>query len=105
MASQKSNHTGKTIKPVIQPTKIKKKTKSLRPSKPIFKGCVFSFSGDFNREKVSDNGESINEGMIRWVTAHAGQYVSEVNDETTHLICTIKDYQKNSTQGQHFLDP
>jgi hypothetical protein len=51
-----------------------------------------SISGDFGE------GWS-HEDMSRWIKLHGGQYEKEVTEETTHLICTIDDYTKKSSQG------
>lgn len=62
--------------------------------KEIFKGKVMSFSGDFGSEKGWTY-----EQMTAWVRAHGGTHVREVDEYTTHLICTIEDFKKKTAQG------
>jgi hypothetical protein len=71
---------------------IAKAEKPARLMKPIFFGKTMSISGDFGE------GWS-HEDMSRWIKLHGGQYEKEVTEETTHLICTIDDYTKKTSQG------
>jgi hypothetical protein len=78
----------------MAPKAIAKKSK--KALKKIFRGKVMSFSGDFG------DGWS-HEQMANWVKLHGGEYVREVNKETTHLICSIEDYRKKTTQGMFYF--
>jgi NAD-dependent DNA ligase len=60
--------------------------------KQIFRGKIFSFSGDFGENWA-------HEQMADWIKAHGGQYEREVSANTTHLICTVEHYKKKTDQG------
>lgn len=62
--------------------------------KQIFRGKVMSFSGDFSSIGWD------HEKMAKWIKVHGGEYAREVNEDTTHLICTIDDYKKKTPQGR-----
>ena len=52
-----------------------------------------SFSGDFGKGWE-------HEKMAGWIKAHGGRVEREVGEETTHLICSIEDYKKRTSQGK-----
>lgn len=94
MAQQKrQSGKGNSAQPRTVTTKITKVLKPGKVMKQIFLGKVMSFSGDFSDINWD------HEKMANWIKAHGGDYVREVTDDTTHLICTIKDYKKKTTQG------
>ena len=73
-----------------------KKEKSM---KQIFKGFVISASGTFiNCDKAVTH-----EQLARYVRSHGAEYESAVSNDTTHLICSIDDYKKKTTQGKFCL--
>ncbi|KAF7888068.1 uncharacterized protein EAF02_002609 [Botrytis sinoallii] len=107
------------IKPPTHKTPSKSKSKSHKPSlptppkpkrnknsysngalKPIFSGCKMSLAGDFIAEHPGPNAESQwnYEKIGKWITVHGGEYAREVDEYTTHLIVTIKEYKKKGTQ-------
>ncbi|TGO84184.1 hypothetical protein BPOR_0538g00050 [Botrytis porri] len=107
------------IKPPTHKTPSKSKSKSHKPSlptppkpkrnknsysngalKPIFSGCKMSLAGDFIAEHPGPNAESQwnYEKISKWITIHGGEYVREVDEYTTHLIVTIKEYKKKGAQ-------
>jgi hypothetical protein len=78
------------------PNPIKaRKEKVDKLCKPIFKGFNFSFSGNFT--ELDDKWD--HDSMIRWIKCWGGAYQSQVSNDTTHLICTVKDYKKKTDQG------
>jgi len=38
--------------------------------------------------------------MAGWIKTHGGRVEREVGEETTHLICSIEDYKKRTSQGK-----
>jgi len=60
--------------------------------KPILKGLVISLSGDLGPRWEHD-------AVARWIREHGGIYTKEVTPETTHLITSIEDFKKKSSQG------
>lgn len=69
------------------------RTKAPKRMKQIFAGRSFSFSGDFGHNWA-------HEQMANWIRAHGGLYEREVSEDTTHLVCTIEDYEKKTEQGR-----
>lgn len=65
------------------------------PMKQIFKGKEMSLSGSF----ISCGKAASHEQIKAWITAHGGDFVTEVSKSTTHLICSIEDFKKRSDQG------
>lgn len=51
-----------------------------------------SLSGDFGKGWEREK-------MASWIKAHGGRVEREVSGETTHLICSIEDYKKRTSQG------
>lgn len=95
MAATKSTaSSGKRIRPTSDalPQAITKIAKSAKAMKPIFRGKVMSFSGDFGENWT-------HEQMANWIKLHGGEYVREITEGTTHLICTIEDYKRKTVQG------
>ncbi|TVY36751.1 hypothetical protein LSUB1_G004371 [Lachnellula subtilissima] len=68
-----------------------KKGKSM---KQIFRGLVISASGTF----INSGKAVTHEQLARHVTSHGAEYDSTVTNDTTHLICSIEDYKKKTTQ-------
>ncbi|KAH8596921.1 hypothetical protein B0O99DRAFT_705185 [Bisporella sp. PMI_857] len=73
--------------------------------KQIFAKLRFSFTGDFGSGWAYDK-------MAGWVRHHGGEYEKEVQcgkeallrqRYTTHLICTIEEYKKKSSQVKKAL--
>lgn len=40
------------------------------------------------------------ESIAKWITLHGGICEREVNESTTHLICSIEEYKKGGPQGK-----
>jgi hypothetical protein len=40
------------------------------------------------------------ESIAKWITLHGGICEREVNESTTHLICSIEEYMKSTEQGK-----
>lgn len=71
--------------------------------KQIFKDLVIAFSGDFG-----DGGGHSNKThahLSGWVTLHGGQVVPDVTPQTTHLICSMEDYEKKSNRSMPYYQP
>ncbi|TEY39999.1 hypothetical protein BOTCAL_0443g00060 [Botryotinia calthae] len=68
--------------------------------KPIFSGCKMSLAGDFIAEHPGPNAEFQwnYEKISKWITVHGGEYARDVDEYTTHLIVTIKEYKKKGAQ-------
>lgn len=70
--------------------------KKEKPMKQIFEHLNMSFSGTFiNLDKPVPH-----EQVVKWITAHGAEYEREVTSNTTHLICSIEDYEKKTAQGK-----
>ncbi|RAL61822.1 hypothetical protein DID88_002885 [Monilinia fructigena] len=63
-----------------------------------------SLAGDFVAEHSGpDAGHQWSyEKISRWIQAHGGEYAREVDENTTHLIVTIKEYRKKTVQAKTF---
>lgn len=63
-----------------------------------------SLAGDFIAEHPGPNAESQwnYEKISKWITVHGGEYVRDVDEYTTHLIVTIKEYKKKGAQGMFY---
>jgi len=105
MAATKTVTKTAATKPASKPAVPKKapqqvqfkKVRKEKVMKPIFRGLVMSFSGTFiNLDKPVPH-----EQVAKWITAHAAEYRCEVTSDTTHLICSIEDYQKKTDQGKY----
>lgn len=72
--------------------------KAVRAEKAIFRGLTLSIAGTITN---SAGGIIKNEDIMRWFKIHGGSFVTEVDEATTHLICSIDEYNKgkNSSQG------
>lgn len=84
------------------PTEITAKCppKKEKMMKPIFRGLTMSATGKFiNSDKLVTH-----EQVAKYITAHGGDFESVVTNCTTHLICSIEDFKKKTTQGK-FLPP
>jgi hypothetical protein len=77
----------------VAPKAISKKAKGSKKMKPIYAGKSMSFSGVFGGSNWT------HEKMAGWIELHGGECTPEVTEETTHLICTIEDYKKQTPQG------
>ncbi|TVY27199.1 hypothetical protein LHYA1_G004653, partial [Lachnellula hyalina] len=67
--------------------------------KQIFRGLVISASGTF----INSGKAVTREQFARHVTSHGAEYESTVTNDTTHLICSIEDYKKKTTQVKKAL--
>jgi hypothetical protein len=38
--------------------------------------------------------------ITRWLSRRGGVYTAEVNEQTTHLICTVEEYKAKGTKGE-----
>lgn len=87
------------------PPKRTKHSYSNGTMKQIFSGCRMSLAGDFIAEHPGPNAENqwCYEKISKWIQAHGGEYAREVDEYTTHLIVTIKEYQKKSVQGMFLM--
>ncbi|KAG4035166.1 hypothetical protein MFRU_002g05100 [Monilinia fructicola] len=96
--SCKTSKTQKVTHPT--PPKRSKKSYSNGAMKPIFSGCKMSLAGDFIAEHPGPNAEHQwnYEKISRWIQVHGGEYAREVDENTTHLIVTIKEYKKKTVQ-------
>ncbi|QSZ37615.1 hypothetical protein DSL72_008714 [Monilinia vaccinii-corymbosi] len=67
---------------------------------PIFSGCKMSLAGDFIAEHPGPNAEHHwnYEKISKWIQLHGGEYARGVDEHTTHLIVTIKEYKKKTPQ-------
>jgi hypothetical protein len=45
------------------------------------------------------------ESIAKWITLHGGICEREVNESTTHLICSIQEYKKGTEQSKHQIHP
>ncbi|APA09529.1 predicted protein [Sclerotinia sclerotiorum 1980 UF-70] len=100
-------HTSKTSSksqkiPHQTPSKSKrtKNFYSNGATKPIFSGCKMSLAGDFIAERPGPNAEQqwSYEKISKWIRVHGGEYATEMDEDTTHLIVTVKEYKKKSVQ-------
>lgn len=41
------------------------------------------------------------ESIAKWFTIHGGTYAREVQEDTTHLICSVEEYKARGAQGNH----
>ncbi|RDL41230.1 uncharacterized protein BP5553_01209 [Venustampulla echinocandica] len=62
--------------------------------KQIFRGTEMSLSGNF----TSCDKNLPHEQIAKWITLHGGSFEREVTESTTHLICSIEDYKKPTSQ-------
>jgi hypothetical protein len=76
---------------------ISRKERKKSASKPIFRGLTMSSAGTF----ISGGKTVSHEDFSRWIVEHGGNYEREVSCDTTHLICSIEEYKKNSAQGEY----
>jgi len=77
----------------------KQGTKADKPLKAIFRGLVISVAG--NITTASKDPQPISYDQIaKWVTLHGGICEREVNESTTHLICSVAEYKKVGPQGE-----
>ncbi|KAL3428225.1 hypothetical protein PVAG01_01734 [Phlyctema vagabunda] len=91
-SSAKTNKTSR-VDPISRAGR-KKRGRS-KVCKPIFNGTVISLAGNF----TTTRGDQWNYDKIRsWITHHSGQYVVQVTGQTTHLICTIAEFQAKTQQ-------
>jgi len=49
----------------------------------------------------SDPQQITYEAISKWIAAHGGTYEQEVGPDTTHLICSIEEYKKRTSQGEN----
>lgn len=48
---------------------------------------VIALTGDFGKT-------STHEAIKRWIQHHGGKFATEINQETTHLICTVEHWKR-----------
>lgn len=97
--SHKTSKAQKLTHPT--PPKHSKKSYSNGALKLIFSGCKMSLAGDFIAEHPDPNAEHqwCYEKISKWIQVHGGEYSREVDENTTHLIVTIKEYKKKTSLG------
>ena len=97
MAPTDSKATNAYNLQALRPMETKKIAKKAQKMlKPIFRGKVMAFSGDFGAGWSHDQ-------MSNWIRLHAGEYVRDISPKTTHLICSIEDYKKRTPQGMFYF--
>ncbi|KAM0139622.1 hypothetical protein ACHAO1_002996 [Botrytis cinerea] len=98
--SKSKSKSHKSSLPIPPKPKRNKNSYSNGALKPIFSGCKMSLAGDFIAEHPGPNAESQwnYEKISKWITVHGGEYVRDVDEYTTHLIVTIKEYKKKGAQ-------
>jgi twin BRCT domain len=74
--------------------------KNDRPLKAIFRGKVISVAGNIMTAGKKPTPITY-ESIAKWITLHGGNYEREVNESTTHLICSIEEYKKGGQQGKY----
>lgn len=87
-----ANNTINTRKTVVKPQK------PLKPCKPIFKGKRICFVGTYKREGKQIPRTS-QEDLSKYVRLHGGEYVREVTDTTTHLVCSLEEFEKDGVKN------
>jgi hypothetical protein len=75
-------------------------TKNYRPLKAIFRGKVMSVAGNIMTAGKKPT-QIAYESIAKWITLHGGICEREVNESTTHLICSIEEYKKGEQQGKY----
>jgi len=60
--------------------------------KDPLKNLVIAVGGDFGVGKSIEN-------FKRWITLGGGKFVTDLTEETTHLICTDLDWKKKKSYG------
>lgn len=81
-------------------TERKKAAKNVKRLNAIFKGSYFSSVG-----QIEINGKLLSADDIAcYVTVLGGTYEKQVTTNTTHLVCTIKEYQNKHPQGMLRLE-
>jgi hypothetical protein len=83
--SQKTNPASATAR--------KTSPKAQRLEKPVFKGKSICSIGTYKR-----NGKVVSHDDIsKYVRLHGGEYVKEVTDTTTHLICSVGEFERKES--------
>lgn len=70
-----------------------KKASRSKKLKPSFSKLNIAVTGNFGPLRDPEK-------MKNWVILRGGQVDNEVTERTTHLICTIADYQRNAPNGR-----
>lgn len=60
--------------------------------KYTLKKCVIAVAGDFGPERSIEN-------IKRWIQLNGGIFTNYISPQTTYLVCSKKQYGKNSTMG------
>ncbi|KAH6673136.1 hypothetical protein B0J14DRAFT_667985, partial [Halenospora varia] len=85
-----------SLVPSRRPNPMPPKGTSSKPLKAIFRGLTMSFSGTFySNDKILPH-----EKIAGWITHHGGKWMREVGEGTTHLICSVEDYKRKTSQVQ-----
>lgn len=79
-------------KPVIVANKSSSKKE--KAEKPIFEGKKICSIGVYKRNDKAISHDDI----ARWVKYYAGEYVKELTEDTTHLICSIPLFESAMQQ-------
>lgn len=61
--------------------------------KDPFKGFIIATAGDFGRQRTSEH-------IKRWIEANGGRYVTKVDENVTHLICSAEHWKSQSSMGK-----
>jgi hypothetical protein len=57
-----------------------------------FKGFTVATTGDFGKQRTSEQ-------IKRWVEANGGRYVTKIDENVTHLICSAEHWKSQSSMG------
>jgi hypothetical protein len=57
------------------------------------KNFFIAVTGDFGKDKPLDK-------MKGWIEAHGGEYVTKIDENTTHLICSKEHWKSQSQMGE-----
>lgn len=57
------------------------------------KGFTIASTGDFGKRRTA-------EAIKRWVENNGGRYVTKIDDEVTHLVCSAECWKSQSAMGE-----
>jgi NAD-dependent DNA ligase len=60
--------------------------------KEILKNNVIAITGDFGKQRTP-------EALKRWIESNGGHYVTKIDENTTHLICSHEAWKKQVGVG------
>lgn len=61
--------------------------------KNLFKGFTIASTGDFGKQRTA-------EAIKRWVENNGGRYITKVDGEVTHLVCSTEYWKSQSAMGE-----